>query len=305
MSWAGPCSPAKTFLVTSAFSAGSPPAISSIGAACRPKSSRLGEPLLGAPARHLDHPGAAEGELVHAVVGRDDERVLAAEADQGLGDRLLEVPVRDAEELALGAGRVRQRAEEVEDRAHRELLADRHDVRRRLVVLGGEHEAEADLVDAGRDLVGRQLDRHPERLEHVGRARAAGRRAVAVLGDLAARGGRDQCRGGRDVEGRRPSPGPRRVHEAVRVDVRPRRRAHASSARARPARAPSRPWSCSAIRKAEIWTSLARPSMISASAAEVWSAVRCEPAQSSSIALVRMSFGISRAGLRHEGSSRA
>ena len=152
-----------------------------------PEVLGLGEPLLGAPAGDLDHAGAPEGELVHPVVGRDDQRVLAAEADQGLGDRLLEVAVGDAEELALGAGRVGQRAEEVEDRAHRQLLADRDDVRGRLVVLRGEHEAEADLVDAGRDLLGRQLDRHPERLEHVGRAGAAGRRAVAVLGDLAAR----------------------------------------------------------------------------------------------------------------------
>jgi hypothetical protein len=48
------------------------------------------------------------------------------------------------------------------------------------------------------------------------------------------------------------------------------------------------------IRKAAVCTSLARPSMISVSAAEVWSAVRWVPAQISSIARVRISFGISR-----------
>ena len=48
------------------------------------------------------------------------------------------------------AGRVGQRAEEVEDRAHGELLAHRHDEARRLVVRGREHEAEAGLVDAAR-----------------------------------------------------------------------------------------------------------------------------------------------------------
>src|ERR1044072_9558190 len=41
---------------------------------------------------------------------------------------------------------------EVEDRAHAERLAHRHDVRHRGMVPRGEHEAEADLVDALADL---------------------------------------------------------------------------------------------------------------------------------------------------------
>src|SRR5689334_11469127 len=53
------------------------------------------------------------------------------------------------------------------------------------------------------------------------------------------------------------------------------------------------PLARSEIKKAAVWTSLARPAMISASAAEVWSAVRCVPAQISSMARLRMSFGIS------------
>src|SRR3954447_20273372 len=53
------------------------------------------------------------------------------------------------------------------------------------------------------------------------------------------------------------------------------------------------PFARSEIRKAAVWTSVARPSMISARAAEVWSAVRWVPAQISSIARVRISFGIS------------
>src|SRR3954462_8346198 len=52
------------------------------------------------------------------------------------------------------------------------------------------------------------------------------------------------------------------------------------------------PFARRAIRKAPIWTGSARPSMISASAAEVWSAVRCVPLQISSIARVRMSLGM-------------
>ena len=58
-----------------------------------------------------------------------------------------------------------------------------------------------------------------------------------------------------------------------------------------------------AIRKAPVWTSPALPSMISLSAAEVWSAVRWVPAQSSSIARVRRSLGMVEAvATRRRGS---
>src|SRR3712207_9027131 len=59
--------------------------------------------------------------------------------------------VRDADELARRPGRVGERAEEVEDRADGQLLADGDDVARRAVMGGGEHEAEAGLVDAALD----------------------------------------------------------------------------------------------------------------------------------------------------------
>ena len=103
----------------------------------------------------------------------DDQRPLAAEADQRLGDRLLVVAVGDAEQLALGAGGVGQRPEEVEDRPHAERLAGRDDVGHRRVVARREHEPEPDLVDAAPDLLGRELDVDPERFEQVGRAAAA------------------------------------------------------------------------------------------------------------------------------------
>src|SRR5581483_9401299 len=51
------------------------------------------------------------------------------------------------------------------------------------------------------------------------------------------------------------------------------------------------PLARSATRKAAVWTSPARPSMISSRTAEAWSAVRCAPEHTSSIARVRMSFG--------------
>ena len=47
------------------------------------------------------------------------------------------------------------------------------------------------------------FDRHAQRLEHVGAAALRRERAVAVLRDPHAGAGREQCGGGRDVEGRR------------------------------------------------------------------------------------------------------
>jgi hypothetical protein len=129
--------------------------------------------------------------------------------------------------MAPRAGRVRQRAEEVEDRPDGELLAHRDDEPRGLMVARGEHEAEAELVDARADVLRAQIDPHAERLEHVGRARAAGRGAVAVLGHRAPRAGGDQGGGGRDVEGRPPAARAGGVDELVAGgrDVR-RERAH-------------------------------------------------------------------------------
>ena len=53
------------------------------------------------------------------------------------------------------------------------------------------------------------------------------------------------------------------------------------------------PFARRAIRKAPVCTGSARPSMISASTAEAWSAVRWSPAQTASIARLTTSFGIS------------
>ena len=64
-----------------------------------------------------------------------------------------EAGVRDPDQLAAGAGGVGQGAEQVEDRAHRQLAAHRDHVAGRLVVGGREHEAEAGLADALGDLL--------------------------------------------------------------------------------------------------------------------------------------------------------
>jgi hypothetical protein len=85
---------------------------------------------------------AGGGQLVHAgPVHRPG--ALGAQRPQGLGHRLDEAMGRDADHLALGAGRIGQRAQQVEDGAEAQLLADRRDVLHRPVVRLGEQEADA------------------------------------------------------------------------------------------------------------------------------------------------------------------
>ena len=163
-----------------------------------------------------DEVRAGRRELVDPGGAVDDERPLRTEGGEHVGDRPDEVGGVDPDDLGPGAGRVRQRPEDVEDGPRRELLPHRRRVLHRRMVGRGEQEAEAELVDRLRDPVGRQLEREAERLEHVGRARGRRHGAVAVLRDPGAGGGRHQRGCGRDVE--RPSAvaaGPGGVDEVV------------------------------------------------------------------------------------------
>ena len=109
--------------------------------------------------------------------------------------------VEHAEHLALHAGRVRQRSEEIEDRADAKLGAHRRPVLHRRVVHRRPHEADTGLGDGARNGDGRHVELDAERGQHVGGTRQRGDGAVAVLGDLHPGAGRDQCRAGRDVIG--------------------------------------------------------------------------------------------------------
>src|SRR5439155_26075074 len=105
-----------------------------------------------------------------------------------------------AEELAAGSRGIRQRPEQVEERAQPELLAHRRDVAHGRVMPRGKEEPDAALVDARRDGSRRQLHLYSQRGEHVGAAAPGGDRTVAVLGDARSSGGSDERRRGGDVE---------------------------------------------------------------------------------------------------------
>ena len=58
------------------------------------------------------------------------------------------------------------------------------------VKLGRKEEHHPDLFETSRDLLKRKRDGHTQRFQHIGASRAAGNRAVAVLGDAHAGGRR-------------------------------------------------------------------------------------------------------------------
>ena len=126
--------------------------------------------------------------------------MLGAKAEQCFGDRNDPLRCEYADHLAVDAGRIGQRSQQVENGARAELHPRRPDMLHRRVVSGCEHEADACLGDAAADLLGRQVDLDAECHQHVGRARRRGQRAVAMLGDRHAGGGDDEGRGGRNVD---------------------------------------------------------------------------------------------------------
>ena len=125
--------------------------------------------------------------------------------------------IRDADDLPSGAGRVRQRADQVERRPHPDLASRRAGVLHRRVETLREEEREAVVAQGRRRRLGVMVDPDAERVEHIGRARSRRHRAVAMLGHGDPRGRDHECRGRRDVE--RPAvvaAGPAGVDGAVR-----------------------------------------------------------------------------------------
>jgi hypothetical protein len=83
-----------------------------------------------------------------------DERLLGAEILQGLGHQPHVVAAEDADELALGPGRIGQRPEQVENGPERQLGPHGDYVSHRRVVAAGEHKAYAHLLYTPADLFG-------------------------------------------------------------------------------------------------------------------------------------------------------
>ena len=151
----------------------------------------------------VDDAGAVEGQLVDARAV-DDDRPILAEQPEDLGDLGRGRRIPDADDEPVHAGRVRQRAQEVERRPDADLEPGRPGEAHRRTEGRREQEGEA----VGPEGLGRRevvvVGPHAQRLEDVGRAGARGDRPVAVLGDRNAGRGHDEGRRRRDVE--RPAP---------------------------------------------------------------------------------------------------
>ncbi len=110
---------------------------------------------------HHQHAGPARGENPRHHLGQVGE----CTADQP-GSRL---------------PRISKWPKQIEDRRHADLTPYRRGVPIRRVKLRREAEADSDLGDAARDLVGVQVDAHAERFQRVCPARQRRRCPVAVF----------------------------------------------------------------------------------------------------------------------------
>ena len=144
--------------------------------------------------------GGAQRDLVHTVAAVDHHGVFGAQTLQCTHLDAHQIGMKHAHQDVGCRGRVGQRPQDVEDGFDAQFAAHRgHGLHRRMVV-GGEHEAHADLIDAARDHVRRQIDIDAQALEHVGAAAFARHAAPAVLAHLGACCGGHEHGAGGDVE---------------------------------------------------------------------------------------------------------
>ena len=121
-------------------------------------------------------------------------------AAQGRRDQFGRGQVVRADQVIARRGRIRQRTQQVEHRAHGERRAYRRERLHRRMIIRREQEREAVGLEAARRglLVERKLQ--AQLFDQVGAAAAAGDRAVAVLDDRHAAGGGQQRRTGREIQ---------------------------------------------------------------------------------------------------------
>ena len=135
-----------------------------------------------------------------------------------------------ADEQRVGLRRIQQRPENVEDRALATLgaqFARRGDMFEGGMVRRREKKGEMTFTQRTRRLDRRQIDPDSQGIEHVRAADLRGDGPVAMLGHRHARGGAQNCHGGRYIEGVHPvAAGADHVEDAARAGLRVHRRLH-------------------------------------------------------------------------------
>ena len=189
-------------------------------------------------------------------------------------DQLGQLRARHADQLTRRAGRIGQRAEQVERGAHAELLARLAPHAASTGETSGRRRTRCPPRRGSVRRRRRRRDVDAERLEQVGAAAAARHRPVAMLGDAHAARGQHQRGDGRDIERvRSVAAGAAGVEHRMEVfdSLVARARIVRASPTISPAARLSSPGRSAARRSA---TTAARPSMISSMAADASSTVR-------------------------------
>jgi len=154
-----------------------------------------------------------------------------------------EILAPDADDLPRRAGRIAQRAKQIERRVNPQLPANPRDSRRRAVIKRREHETDPDLVQ--RRLRHRRYRRnvHAQRRQQIRAARFTARSAIAMFSDRQSSAGDDKRCRRRDVESlRRARPRSRSVDETLMLRI------HAHRTRTQPFNQPGQLLNCFAFR---------------------------------------------------------
>ncbi len=107
----------------------------------------------------------------------------------------------NAYDLGRSMRRIRERPKKIEDSAQAKLATRGLNVFHGGVHGGSEEKADTDLLEAGGEASGRQIDVHPESFHDVGRSALRSDTAIAMFGDTNAGTGDHNRRRRRDIEG--------------------------------------------------------------------------------------------------------
>ena len=176
------------------------------------------------------------GDLIEAIRPVYDQAAGQSELRQRACHQFGRSIRRRTHKLDRRARRIRQRPEQVEDRAHPQLGPHRLRVLHGHVNRRRKQKGDADIPQRLGNLLRLLLDLHAQRFHQVGAAAAAGDRPVAVLGHGDSASGDHKGGDGGDIEGAGPVParaagieqhacdaqrrggpphGPRKAHELV------------------------------------------------------------------------------------------
>ena len=145
----------------------------------------------------------AQRQFVHTVTTPHHQCALRAQLLQHAGLDADKIGMEYAHQNIRRTGRIGQRAEDVEHRAHAHLAAHRRHHLHRRVMHRREHEADSGGFDAGGHVFGPQLDLRAQRFEHIGAAGFRRHAAIAVFRDFRARRRNHEHAGGGDIESMR------------------------------------------------------------------------------------------------------